>query len=101
MSNLSDISEKIVNRVRAIEQWNTATLSTRQVVAEEYQPEDFEKLVTALRERPVNGEVVFRLHSFIYEKQETLVPKSLREMAADNLAADLDQIDCLVSEARF
>ncbi len=86
MSNLTDLLEGIEERIQANERWRSATLSAKQVVAQNYNAQDLEKLVSALANRPLHFDAPFRLWSFIVERQESRISNTLRQRAADNVA---------------
>jgi hypothetical protein len=86
MANLSEQFHDVRERIKAIDQWKTATPSTVQVVAQEYSFDAFEKLVAALGTRPLDIEAAFRLYSFIVERQGSRIPDGLRRQAVNNVA---------------
>ena len=74
-------------------------ISTRDAVAQTDSEPDLQRLVESLRERPPNSESLFRVASFIYERQQGRIPSDLQYAAADNLADYLSESGDLFDDA--
>jgi hypothetical protein len=83
---MREIYEKMREHLERYENSKVRGLSTRDVVDQNYAESDFLELVDGLKQRPIPGEISFRLSSFIFEKQSERIPEEIRRKAADNIA---------------
>ncbi|MBI3849805.1 MAG: hypothetical protein HY298_05885 [Verrucomicrobia bacterium] len=93
---MNEIYEKMREHLERNDQSNVRGLSSREVVAQTYTDSDFEKIVTKLKERPIDSEVLFRLSSFVWEGQQNRIPEYLRQRAADAIADCIPDSDAKI-----